>query len=118
MNYILNQVSYPERVGTGSKEISAGKSFNSNSFEAFLPKDWEKKAKEGYQTLVSLGLRPPSDVFPPPLELYKEWNERDATQKRDGIQRDVTENSDDVTKRPLTPAERAKAYRDRQKLSS
>ncbi len=66
----------PARVGTGPKEISAGKSFASNSFEAFLPKDWEKKAKEGYQALVSLGLRPPSDTFPPPLELYKEWNER------------------------------------------
>ncbi len=68
--------SAPDRVGTNPKEISAGKSFNSNSFEAFLPKDWEKRAKEGYQDLVSLGLRPPSDAFPPPLELYKEWNEK------------------------------------------
>ena len=73
---MIYEIKQPERVGTGSKEISAGKTFNSNSFEAFPPKGWEKSAAEGYQTLVELGLRPPSDIFPPPLELYKEWNEK------------------------------------------
>jgi hypothetical protein len=68
----------PERSLMSFEITGIGKGFKSNHFEDFLPKDWEKRAREGYEILVRIGLRPASQTFPPPLEFYKEWKQGEA----------------------------------------